>query len=407
MEGGYTGRHGNAQIHLTEPQGIIKKIYDTIIIGAGGMGSATAYHLAKSGADVLVLEQFQRGHTFGSSHGETRIIRFFYDKPFYTELMKTAYAEWRALESVSGKPLLFITGSLCFGTKGNLYGRAVRQSLDAAGVESEWWDAAQLAERFPQFRVSNDMDILWQEYTGFLHAAECVLTHLQLAEQHGATVREQTPVTDIDWQVDIPTVRTENDQFHGKKIIVTAGAWTGILLSEMNLPLTVTKQQICYYQPADTTRFQGDRFPVFTETTVDGEFIYGVPFFGRNGLKVGRHGRGETVAPQTRERTVDADYIAHVDTYVHGRIPELGKTAHAEVCLYTETIDEDFIIDVHPHCPDLLIAAGFSGHGFKFCSLVGRILSELAQTRETTFDLHPFRIDREQKISSGIPRLQS
>ena len=169
-------------------------IYDAIVIGAGGMGSATAYHLAKSGADVLILEQFQRGHIFGSSHGETRIIRFFYDKPFYTELMKTAYAEWRALESASEKQLLFITGSVGIGAKGNPYGRAARESLDAAGVESEWWDGAQLAERFPQFQATKDMEILWQKDTGFLRAAECVSTHLQLAEQYGATVREETRV---------------------------------------------------------------------------------------------------------------------------------------------------------------------------------------------------------------------
>ena len=381
-------------------------IYDAIVIGAGGMGSATAYHLAKSGADVLVLEQFQCGHTFGSSHGPTRIIRFFYDKAFYTELMKTAYAEWRALESASGKPLLFITGSVCLGTSGNPYGRAARQNLDAAGVESEWWSATQLAERFPQFRASNDMDILWQKDTGFLHASECVSTHLQLAEQHGATVREDTPVTDINWQADVPTVRTLNEQFRGRKVVVTAGAWTGKLLSELNLPLTVTKQQVCYYKPTDANLFQPDRFPVFTEATADGEFLYGIPAFG-SGVKMARHGRGQSVSPDTCERTPDADYIAHIDAYVQERIPELGKTTHAEVCLYTETPDEDFIIDNHPHCPDLLIAAGFSGHGFKFCSLVGRIMNELALNGETDFDIHPFRIDRKPEISNGIPRLQS
>ena len=386
-------------------------IYDVIVIGAGGMGSATAYHLAKSGADVLVLEQFQRGHILGSSHGETRIIRFFYDKPFYTELMKTAYAEWRDLETASGKSLLFITGSIGIGAKGDPYGRAARRSLDAAGVESEWWDATQLAERFPQFRVSNDMDILWQKDTGFLRAAECVSTHLQLAEQHGAVIQEETCVTDIDWQTDIPTVQTENNRFQGRKVIVTAGAWTGKLLASLNLPLTVTKQQVCYYQPTDNERFQPDQFPVFTEATPDGEFIYGIPAFGSldtgGGLKIARHGRGQTITPDTPERTPDADYIAHIDTYAQERLPELGKTTHAEVCLYTETPDEDFIIDAHPHCSDLLIAAGFSGHGFKFCALVGRIMSELTQNGETDFDISPFRINREHKISSGIPRLQS
>ena len=120
-----------------------------------------------------------------------------------------------------------------------------------------------------------------------------------------------------------------------------------------------------------------------------------------------RHGRGQPVSPDTCERTPDADYIAHIDAYVQERIPELGKTTHAEVCLYTETPDEDFIIDVHPHCPALLIAAGFSGHGFKFCSLVGRIMSELALDGKTGFDIHPFRIGREWRISGGIPRLQA
>ena len=382
-------------------------IYDAIVIGAGGMGSATAYHLATAGADVLLLEQFQRGHTFGSSHGETRIIRFFYDKPFYTELMKTAYAEWRDLEIESGKSLLFITGSVTLGTKGNRYALSARQSLDAAGVESEWWDAERLRERFPQFRVPNDMDILWQQDTGFLHAAECVSTYLQLAQQYGATFQEQTPVTRIDWQADVPTLYTEDQRFLGKKIVVTAGAWAGTLLSELCLPVTITKQQVCYYRPADAAHFQGERFPVFTEATVDGEFLYGVPFFGRNGLKVGRHGRGETVSPDNYDRTPDPAYIAHIDTYVQGRIPALGEAAHAETCLYTETSDEDFIIDVHPSCPNLLLATGFSGHGFKFCPVVGRILSEVVGTGDTVVNIRPFRLDREQQISSGIPRLQS
>ena len=369
-------------------------IYDTIIIGAGGMGSATAYHIAKAGADVLVLEQFHRGHTFGSSHGETRIIRFFYDKSFYTELMKTAYQEWRALETASGKPLLFITGSVNLGQSENLYVHAVRKSLEAAGVESEWWTSQQLMQRFPQFRVSDAMDILYQKDTGFLHAAECVSTHYQLAEQHGADIREKMPVTQIDWQSDVLTVYTDTYRFRGRKVVITAGAWTNVLLPELVPLLTVTQQQLCYYQPADVTLFQPDRFPVFTEVTREGEFLYGIPYFGKNGVKIARHGMGQTVSPDTCDRTPDAAYTQRIDAYLHERIPEVGKAVHAEVCLYTETPDEDFIIDTHPDCPALLIAAGFSGHGFKFCSIVGRILSELALTGETAFDITPFRITR-------------
>ena len=373
-------------------------IYDAIVIGAGGMGSASAYHIAKSGANVLVLEQFQRGHTFGSSHGETRIIRFFYDKPFYTELMKTAYSEWRDLESASGKQLLFITGSVNIGKSGNQYVISVRQSLDAAGVESEWWDAKQLAKKFPQFHMSNDMDILWQKDTGFLYASECVLTHLQLAERNGAIVRENTSVKRIDWQTDVPTIHTEKDNFLGRKVIVTAGAWTSSLLSDLTLPLTVTKQQVCYYKPTNIEMFQPNNYPVFTEITDDGEFIYGISYFGKNGAKVARHGMGQAYLPDECNRQPDVDYIDHIDTYVKERIPGLGKSTHAEVCLYTETPDEDFIIDTHPECEDILIAAGFSGHGFKFCSLVGRIMGDLAIRSKTDFDISPFSIRRKTQV---------
>ncbi len=373
-------------------------IYDVIVIGAGGMGSASAYHLAKNGANVLVLEQFNRGHTHGSSHGETRIIRFFYDKPFYTELMKTAYAEWRSLESESNKELLFITGSISMGRKGNQYTSAVSESLNEARVDYEWWDTQELSRRFPQFQVPDDYEILWQKDTGFLYASECVLTHLQLAERYGAKVLENTPIKRIDWQTDIPTIHTEKDLYPGRKVVITAGAWTSSLLPELDLPLTVTKQQVCYYKPTNTEMFQPNNYPVFTENTADGEFIYGIPYFGKNGAKVARHGMGKLYSPDECDRKPDGDYDEHINSYVKKRIPSLGEASHSEVCLYTETPDEDFIIDTHPKCENLLIAAGFSGHGFKFCSLVGRILCEMVLTDRTDFDISPFRTERKQHL---------
>ena len=369
-------------------------IYDVIVIGAGGMGSASAYHLAKNGADVLVLEQFNRGHIYGSSHGETRIIRFFYDKPFYTELMKTAYTEWRSLEAESSKELLFITGSISMGRKGNHYTTAVSKSLDTAKVDYEWWNTKELTKRFPQFQVPHDYDILWQEDTGFLLASECVITHLQLADRLGVNVIENAAVNRIDWQTDVPTIHTEKDIYYGRKVVFTAGAWTSNLLSELDLPLKVTKQQVCYYKPTNSEIFQPKNYPVFTEITSDGEFIYGIPYFGINGAKVARHGMGKLYSPDESERKPDEEYDKHINSYVNKRIPGLGEATHAEVCLYTQTPDEDFFIDIHPKCENILIAAGFSGHGFKFCSLVGRIMCELALTGKTEFDINPFRINR-------------
>lgn len=367
------------------------------------MGSAVAYHLAKSGANILVLEQFQHGHTLGSSHGEARIIRLIYDKPFYAELMQTAYTEWRKLQSACSKRLLFTTGSVSIGKSGDPYVHSMRKTLDKTGAESEWWDTTQLADRFPQFRVTNDMEILWQKDTGFLHASACISAHLQLAKQHGATIREKTPVATIDWEADTPIICTKDERFRGKKIVVTAGAWTNTLLAEINLPLTVTKQQVCYYQPADTALFQHEQFPVFSETVTDGGFLYGIPAFDSckagQGVKVGHHKRGKPISgkdlSETGDRSLDTDFIEHINTYLRERIPALGTATHSEVCLYTETPDEDFIIDTHPYCPNLLVAAGFSGHGFKFCSLVGRIMSELALTGGTDFDLQPFHISRQ------------
>lgn len=380
-----------------------QQVYDAIVIGAGGMGSAAAYHLAKSGARVLALEQFHHGHTLGSSHGESRIIRLIYDKQFYTKLMQTAYAEWRDLQSVSGKQLLFITGSVSFSIGGSQYEHTMREVLDETGIASEWWDTKHMQSRFPQFCLPKDTEILWQKDTGFLHTSACISVHLQLAKKHGATIREKTAVTAIDWDGDTPIVHTKDARFRGKKIIITAGAWTNTLLAETNLPLTVTKQQVCYYQPKDTALFQPKCFPIFSEAPTDGGFLYGIPAFGDfklgRGVKIGHHKRGKPISgknsPSTCDRTPDSDFTAHIDKYLRERIPALGKAAHSEICLYTETPDEDFIIDTHPHCSNLLIAAGFSGHGFKFCSLVGRIMSELALTGDTAFDLLPFRMNRQ------------
>ena len=376
---------------------LTNQLYDAIVIGAGSMGSAAAYHLSKAGAKTLVLEQFSRGHTFGSSHGNTRIIRLVYNKPFYTELMKSSYACWRELEHESGKKLLFTTGSVVIGPQGHEYVVSTRASLDAAGVESEWLDEQELASRLPQFKIEpNSIIVLWQKDGGFLHASECISTHLDLAKEQGAEIKENTEVITVDWEASSPVVIAKGERFRGKKIVIATGPWTRRILTDLNLPLTVTRQQVVYFKPTETSQFQPAHFPVFIDVTRRKSF-YGVPDFESNGVKVGWHGLGRENATSldTCSRTPAPEYINFVHEFVRERMPNAaGEVCHAEVCLYTETPDEDFIIDLHPDCQSLVIAGGFSGHGFKFSGLVGKILSELALTGETRYDISHFRLDR-------------
>ncbi len=361
------------------------------------MGSAAAYYLAKAGAKTLVLEQFSRGHTFGSSHGNTRIIRMVYEKPFYTELMKASYVCWRNLEQASGKNLLFVTGSVVIAPDGHEYLINTRASLEKSGIESEWLDNDELASRLPQFNVeAGGLSVLWQRDGGFLHASECVSTHLKLAEELGAEVKENTLVDGVDWEQNYPQVYAKGERFRGKKVVFAVGPWTGGLLSNLSLPLVVTRQQVVYFRPAELSQFQADCFPVFIDVTRRKPF-YGVPDFEGQGMKVGWHGLGlecET-SLDTCNRTPDTGYIDFVHDFVRERMPNAaGNPIHAEVCLYTETPDEDFIIGLHPDYSNLVIAGGFSGHGFKFSGLVGKILSEIALTGQTSYDISQFRPER-------------
>ena len=373
------------------------QLYDAIVIGAGSMGSAATYHLSKAGAKTLALEQFSRGHTFGSSHGNTRIIRLVYEKPFYTELMKSSYACWRDLERESGKKLLYTTGSVVVAPIGHEYVLGTRASLDAAGVESEWLNRRELASRLPQFKIEPyTMIALWQKDGGFLHASDCISTHLDLAKEQGADIRENTEVIAVDWEANTPVVVCKDGRYQAKKVVVAVGPWTEQLLPNLNLPLRVTRQQVVYFKPKETALFQPAHFPVFIDVTRPQSF-YGIADFEGKGVKVGLDGHGNEFATSVDScsRVPDPEYIDFVHEFVGERMPDAAsEILHAEVCLYTETPDKDFIIGLHPDCQNLAIAGGFSGHGFKFGGLVGKILSELALTGETRYDISHFRLDR-------------
>lgn len=365
------------------------------VIGIGGTGSAAARHLAQAGHRVVGYEQFALGHDRGSSHGESRIIRYTYPDPLYTQMMGDAYPLWAALEEEAGEELFVRCGILYFGALDDPHVRETEAALIGAGLPYERLDGEAAQERFPAFRFQAGEVAVHQPEGGFLRASRCVLANARLAQRYGAEIREETPVQEMRARGGQVIVRTESGEEEAfDRAIVTAGAWMGRLLARRRMPLTISRQQIVYLKIArDAALFQPDRFPVWYDATAN---YYGFPSDGRiEGVKFASHDRGETVDPNAVRRTVDEDYVRQCAAYASTRLPGLSDAAtHAQVCLYTNTPDEDFILDRVPDLPNVWLVSGCSGHGFKFTVLLGKIAADLATGGSYPRDLRRFALSR-------------
>lgn len=371
--------------------------YDVIVVGAGVMGCASAYHLAKRGRRVLLLEQFAINHDRGSSHGHSRIIRLAYSATHYVRLAQAAYPLWRALEAESGAELLVQTGGLDFAQPGTPSYEGTRASLAAAGVPFEELDHAALAERFPQMRMPDGMVGVYQSEGGLLNADRCVATLAAQAQRHGATLREGAAAQRILPSSDGVEVRTEGESYHADRLIVTAGSWARPLLRQLDLdlPLRVSKENVAYFAPLDPALFEPGRFPVFIHHVDERWAFYGFPIYGLPGIKIGRHMSGPEVAPEDGDRAPIPERLDDLRAYVEQFFPQAaGDMIFAQTCRYTTTPDEDFIIDRHPAHPQIVIGSPCSGHGFKFGALIGKILADLAERGATDQPIEAFGLKR-------------
>lgn len=376
--------------------------YDIIVIGAGAMGSAAAYHAAKAGQRVLLLEQFEIDHQKGSSHGASRIIRYVYDHPAYVALAHAAYDAWRALEAEAGEELYVRTGGINFAPPGNAEFAQTVRTLQTAGIPFDLLTPDELHQRFPQFRLPQRMEALYQADTGLLAASRCVRAHVRLARAHGAEVVQNAPVTGITATASGVEVRAGGATYSAGKLILVPGAWINLLLQGlgMQLPLRVVKTQEIYFRAADMAAYQPDRFPAFIGHLADeyGYSTYGIASYNDSGVKIGLHG-GETFDPTTPERAPDESAIERSFAFAQKYLPEGGWTfLSARACLYTYTPDEHFIIDQHPEYPHVVIASVCSGHGFKFSAVIGEILSDLATSGQTRRDIGLFRMSRFESV---------
>jgi sarcosine oxidase len=371
----------------------VQPSYDVIVVGLGAMGSAAAFHLARRRRRVLGLDAFSPGHTFGSSHGESRIIRqAYFEHPNYVPLLRRAYTLWEALQADAGVPLLHLAGGLFVGPADSPLVAGSLTSARQHAVPHELLDAAEIRRRVPVMRPRDDEVGLFEPGAGFLRPERCIEAHLRLARQAGADLRHDEPVR--SWQAlpDAVEVVTAAGRYRAARAVFTTGAWLGDLLagpaaaSGLRLPLRPERNVVTWLEPmTEREGFTPPRFPVFIWDDGPAGTYYGVPHVERPGVKVGRHGSGEWCKPETVRREVTPADVAPVRRFVARAMPDLdGVAAASSVCLYTNTPDMHFVIDRHPEWPQVAYAGGFSGHGFKFASVVGEILADLATTGRAT-----------------------
>ncbi|MBV8529780.1 MAG: N-methyl-L-tryptophan oxidase [Candidatus Eremiobacteraeota bacterium] len=370
--------------------------YDAIVLGLGALGSGAVYWLAKRGARVLGLEQFELGHARGSSHDWSRIIRLSYFTPAYVRLAKEAYAAWDSLESDAGERVVFKTGGLDIGPRQSAiplsnYGDSMR----ACDVAFEELDAAEIRRRWPAWRVGDEIHGLFQADSGIVAAERATAALRRSAEAHGATLRDKTRVTALrasDGEID---VEAGGERYRAGRLVIAAAAWTPSVLAHfgVRLPFEVTNEQVIYFKARELAGFEFGKFPIWI--WMDDPSFYGFPVFGEaNAVKITQDAGGKPVDPDTRGFEEDPEITARVTAFLERHLPAaLGPVVRLKTCLYALTPDRDFIIDTLPGFPNVSVAVG-GGHGFKFASVIGRILSDLALDGTTASGIGDFKIDR-------------
>jgi sarcosine oxidase len=363
--------------------------FDVIVLGVGGMGSAACFELARRGRRVLGLEQFPLVHARGSSHGHTRIIRTaYYEHPAYVPLVRRSFEKWYELEQFTGRHLLTECRCLNIGPEGSELVSGVRDSVREHGLAAEELTAGVIGRRFPAFQLHNDYVGILESNAGFLMVEDCVRAHIDAAVTLGTEIHAEELVR--DWKVvgDGVEVTTAQGIYRAAKLIITAGAWATRLLADIGVPLAVMRQSLLWFDVGNRAAdFRRDTFPIFIADVPGGPF-YGMPAIDRSGVKVARHyGAPELPNPDGVNWDVADEDVAAMRPLIDAYLPGLGALTKGQVCMYTITPDRHFVVDLHPRYPQVTVACGFSGHGFKFAPVVGEVVADLAERGTTKHEI--------------------
>lgn len=361
------------------------------------MGSATVWQLARRGVRVLGLEQFTPPHDRGSSHGRTRVIRqAYFEHPSYVPLLLRAYELWQEAESESRNRLLTLCGGLMLGRPDSEVVRGSIHSAREHELPHEILDASEIRRRFPLFHIEDATIALYESRAGVVQTETAVQSHLDLAARDGATLKFNEPVLNWTPSGEGVVVTTHDATYTADSLVISAGPWAPGILSDLGLPLRVERQVLYWFQPkGDIQNYQPDRFPIYIWESPDGLQPYGFPAMDGpdGGVKVAffRIPNAQICTPETVNRQLNPTDELAMRAVVRRVLPDLdGVLRHATTCLYTCTPDLHFVVGLHPQHPQVSVAAGFSGHGFKFCSVVGEIMADLAIQRKTAHDLSLF-----------------
>jgi sarcosine oxidase len=377
----------------------MRRDWDVIVVGLGGFGSAAACWLsARPGVRVLGLEQFELDHDRGASKDHSRIIRLSYHRRDYVRLAKRAYATWAEVEAASGTRIVTRTGGIDLYPAGGATDPAgYTGSLAAEGVPFERLDASEAMRRWPQWRLAEDTNVVYQAESGIADPNRANPAHRALAVANGATLLEGAPVTGIrDAGGEYEVTIEDGTVLRAGRIVVTADAWTNEVLGSLGrrLPLTITREQVTYFACPDPAAFAPDRFPVWI--WMDEPSFYGFPTYGEAGPKAAQDVGGRETTTATRTFEIDRAAHARVYAFLQAHLPgAVGPDLLTKTCIYTLTPERDFVLDRLPDHPGVSLALG-AGHGFKFASVVGRILAEMAidGTTPSADDIAAFRVDR-------------
>jgi monomeric sarcosine oxidase len=364
-----------------------------LVVGGGVMGLAAGCALAERGAHVTVLERFAVAHAAGSSHGLSRAIRHEYGREaIYTEMVARSLPLWRALQEASGRTLYSETGILTLGQEDDDHTLTGLATMQSAGLPAERLTSAECALRFPQFVTEDYTAITHNPRGGMLHASECLFALADRLRALGGALREGAAVARVEAPAGgARVVLADGSVLTADRVVVAVGPWIHDVLPELRLPIRPTHQQVLYLGGLPAVRFGVGAFPVF----LAGMDFYGFPLAGDGWLKVATHTFGETQDPNAAQDIIAAE-VERVRGWVRRAIPEAAEApvVAMDTCMYDLAPDEDFILDRHPASPSIIIASGFSGHGFKFGPLIGALLAALALDTEPALPLDRFALAR-------------